>query len=234
MPGARLLKKRFSQLLNEQNWQIEIPAIAAEGQAAVSPLFSFLPGDAELRHRAAEALGATVNELAKADFEKACVVARRFMWHMSEESGNIGWGIPEAFGECLAQNRHLAEKYRNILVSYLINLGHDDNYCDNDILRRSCYWAIGRLAQAWPDLAEKARPYLVNGLRDEDLPCRGMAAWALGQLGAGLEEAPVLRALAESGDTTLVDVYEKYHLHKRSVSELARETLLKSESRPQH
>lgn len=231
MSGARQLKKQFQKLFSQPDWQASIPEIAANGQAAVSPLFSFLPGDPELRHKAAIALGATVAKLAETDFEKACVVIRRFMWHMSEESGNIGWGIPEAFAECLAASPVLAEKYRNILISYIIDLGHDDNYCDNDILRRSCYWAIGRFAQAQPELAEKARPWLEKGLQDMDSPSRGMAAWALAQLGTDLDEAPALRALTSSDNTDTVSVYENNRLANRTVSDLALDALNRPKTR---
>lgn len=231
MPGARILKKRFQELLNAQEWQSHIPEIAKSGQAAISPLFSLLPGNPEQRHRAAIALGATVNQLARTDFEKACIVIRRFMWHMSEESGNIGWGIPEAFSECLAQNKALAEKYRNILISYIIDLGHDDNYCDNDILRRSCYWAIGNFAKHYRQLAEKARPWLLKGLQDEDEICRGLAAWALGKLEPDISSAPALRTLADSGDTHLAPVFETDKIEEKTVSALAQEALANSVTR---
>ena len=65
---------------------------------------------------------------------------------MSEESGNIGWGIPEAFAECLAASPELAKTYHKILISYIVDLGFDDNYCDNDQLR---VHATGQLGD-WP------------------------------------------------------------------------------------
>lgn len=225
MPGARALKKHFNELLKQDVWRKNIPAIAGEGQAAVSPLFSLLPGAPEIRHRAAIALGATVAKIAEEEPERAYNIIRRFMWHMSEESGNIGWGIPEAFAESLAASPKLAEKYRNILISYIIDLGHDDNYCDNDILRHSCYWAIGRFAQAQPELAEKARPWLIKGLQDEDSICRGMAAWALGQLPAGLDSMPGLRSLANSENNDMVEVFTDKGMEKKTVPELAKEAL---------
>lgn len=227
MPGARALKKLFAELLSSTNWREFIPEIVNTGQAAIGPLFSLLPGEPVLRHKAAIALGATVAQIAESEPEKAYNVIRRFMWHMSEESGNIGWGIPEAFAESLSASPKLAEKYRNILISYIIDLGHDDNYCDNDILRRSCYWAVGRLAQAQQKLAEKARPWLVKGLQDEDSICRGMAAWALGELGAGIEESPALRNLANSGDNDTVDVFINDALERCTVAELAQNAIQK-------
>lgn len=226
----RINKHRIRTLLESENWRENISVIAAAGMAAVGPLFSFLLLKPEIMHRAACALGATVAELANNEPETAKNVIRRFMWHMNEESGNIGWGIPDAFAECLCASPMLAQTYYNILISYIIDLGHDDNYCDNDILRRSCYWAIGRFAQARPNLAEKARPYLVKGLNDVDSICRGMAAWALAQLPAMITDVPPLRKLAESGDTDICEIFNGIDMIGASVCELARQALEKENS----
>ncbi|MDE5832024.1 MAG: HEAT repeat domain-containing protein [Desulfovibrio sp.] len=227
MAGMRDNKKAIREALTGEDWEKKIPEIAKMGKPAVSPLFSLLLLDPETKHRAAKALGETVDSLAKTDLEAAKNVIRRFMWHMNEESGNIGWGIPDAFAECLVANAELAKTYASILRSYIIDLGFDDNYCDHDILRRSCYWAIGRLAQARPELAEPARPWLLKGLEDRDSVCRGMAAWALGQLKPELMDAPALKKLAESGDRDECEYFDNATLRRGTVSDLARESLEK-------
>ena len=225
MPKMRSAKLAIKGMLQAKDWRENIPAVAAMGKAAVSPLFSLLLLDPETRHRAARALGETVNQLASADLESAKNVIRRFMWHMNEESGNIGWGIPDAFAECLVANEALAQAYSSILCSYIIDLGFDDNYCDHDILRRSCYWAIGRLAQARGDLAEKARPWLLKGLEDRDSVCRGMAAWALGNLRPELTDAPALKKLAESGDEDGCEYFDNERMIRDSVAHIAARSL---------
>ena len=144
---------------------------------------------------------------------------------MNEESGNIGWGIPEAFGESLAASPALAKDFHRVLASYLIDLGRDDNYCDNDLLRRSCYWAVGRLAQARPELCAGARPWLRKGLEDNDVICRGMAAWALAQLPPDFMDTPALRRLADAGHEEICELFDGGQLHEKSVSQLAREAL---------
>lgn len=222
-------KKTFTDYLKRDNWQDYLPEIIAGGNSSVSPLFALLPGEHLLSHRAAYALGHTLAHLAETDIERARIAIRRFMWHMNEESGNIGWGIPDAFSESLAASPLLAKEYRNILISYIIDLGYDDNYCDNDTLRRSCYWAIGNFAARRPELAEKARPWLVKGLSDRDNICKGMAAWALGQLKAELSDAPALERLAQANLEEECEIYENQELRKSTVSELARETLGKGE-----
>ena len=183
MARFRSLKSDLRTRLESSDWRRELDAIAAlSGKETVGPLMSFLLLGGAMKWRAAVALGLCVAGLAEAHREDARVVVRRLMWHMNEESGNIGWGIPEAMAEILASHRGLAEEYHRILISYVRDTDKDNNFCDHAPLRRSCFWAVGRLAQAWPDLARGAWEPLLAGLRDEDVPCRGAAAWALGQL----------------------------------------------------
>lgn len=221
MAKMRELKKRFKKLLESEDWRATLPEIVAEGKSGLGALFSFLLLDPLMRHRAAVAIGATTASLALMDPEAAKNVCRRFMWHMNEDSGNIGWGIPEAFAETLAASASLAQTYSSILISYIMDLGHADNYCDQDILRRSCYWACGRLAQSSPELAEKSRPWLVRGLRDEDEICRGMAAWALAQLTPDIMEVPPLRELACADNQEECEFFDGDRLVKTTVSQLA-------------
>lgn len=225
MARMREAKKKLKQLLQSPDWRSHIEDIAREGISNVGALFSFLLLEPLIMHRAAVALGATIALIAEKEPEAARNIIRRFIWHLSEESGNIGWGIPEAFGESLAASPMLADTYYKILISRIIDLGFDDNYCDNDQLRRSCYWAIGRLAAARPDLGEYARKWLIKGLRDKDVICRGMAAWALAQLPAILEEAPALRALANAGDGNECEIFENDELRYATASALAQEAL---------
>lgn len=225
MSVSRLTKRKIKELLEEDSWRANLPEIAAAGKSAIGPLFSFLLSKPDFMHRAAVALGETVNRLEKTDPEAAKNVIRRFLWHMNEESGNIGWGIPDAFAECLAANANLAATYGSILCSYVLDLGFDDNYCDHDILRRSCYWAIGRLAQARPELVRKRRAWLAAGLTDNDSICRGMAAWALTQLPPDIMEVPALRKLANEDNRDECEIFDGEKIVTREVSDLAKEAL---------
>ena len=225
-PRFRTLKTTIRTRLQEPGWDDfakeldEVPA-----RELVGPLFSCLPLGGEATDRAASALGKAVSRMADEHIEEARNVVRRLMWHMNEESGNIGWGIPEAFGEVLAACPRAAKEFHRVLISYVIDLGRDDNFCDHGPLRRSCFWAIGRLAQARRDLAVIARPWLLKGLEDEDIPCRGMAAWALAQLPRDFMDAPALRRLAEAGHEEICEVFDGEKVVEKTVSELAREAL---------
>ena len=225
MAKMRTSKQQLKRILQGPDWREHLDDIAAGGMTSVGPLFSFLLLGAQTMHRTAVALGATVARLARTEPETARNVIRRFMWHMNEDSGNIGWGIPDAFAECLVASEPLAETYHRILISYIMDLGHADNFCDHDILRRSCYWAVGRLAEVRPEMCAMARPWLLKGLEDTDSICRGMAAWALAKLPPDMMDAPALRRLAESGNGDRCEIYEADRIREARVDDLARAAL---------
>lgn len=227
MANFRRAKAELKKMLEQSDWRAHLPGIAAGGLGNVGALFSFLLYGPQMMHRAAQALGATVASIYDREPEAARNIIRRFMWHMNEDSGNIGWGIPAAFGETLAQSPGLAKSYANILTSYIMDLGFADNYCDQAALRRECYWAIGCLAQAQPRLMEKARPWLLKGLHDEDSICRGMAAWALGQLPGDFMDAPALGQLANAGNNDICEVFDSGEMRSETVSGWARIALAK-------
>ncbi len=150
---------------------------------AVSPLLSFLLDGGTAKWRAVAGLGLVVGRLADEDPEKARIIMRRLIWQLNEDSGNMGWGIAESMGEILAQNQRLATEYGRILLSYARPTGKKaDNYIEHGPLRRGVYWAIGRFAAMHAPLRLLAVTLLAEGLRDEDKPARGVAAWGLGRI----------------------------------------------------
>lgn len=227
MARMRQVKEQLKAQLQSDQWREHLPSITDGGIGHVGPLFALLLLGPLMMHRAAHALGGLCAQLTTEAPEQGRNIIRRFMWHMNEESGNIGWGIPESFAECLAQNALLAKEYHRILLSYIMDTKQEDNFCDNNILRRSCFWAVGRLAQEQPEHCVGARSWLVKGLDDEDVPCRGMAAWALTQLPQNLMDAPALRRLAESGRTEPCTLFDGNTVYEMTVSDLARAALVR-------
>ncbi len=234
MPRLRTHKKIIRQYLEDDDWKTHLTEITnIPPREAIGPLLSLLLLGAEMTHRAAIALGLCLGKLSDEKPEDARNIMRRFMWHMNEESGNIGWGIPEAFAEALVHSPRMAKEFYSVLLSYIMDTGRDDNFCDHDILRRSCFWAVGRLASVRPELCQRAVPWLLKGLNDEDIACRGMAAWALGKLPKHmlpeLDAVPLLKRLAHSPQDVLevvCIVFDDEQLQEISVGALVQEVLL--------
>ena len=181
MPRFIQLKNSIRSWLRKTDWTMDKPLpdtpefSEASPMSLINPLFACLPEGGVMTDRAAYALG-TVMALLYADSPEAAKnVVRRFMWHMNEESGNIGWGIPEAFGQTLAQCRPLADIYRKVLFFYVYDAPEDKStvFCDHAPLRISCYKAIGILLAVRSDFIQEAMPILrMAAMSEKDDECR--------------------------------------------------------------
>lgn len=203
MAGFRQWKALFRGISATGRWKSSLEAelrSPEKAQEAVSPLLALLP-DPDTRWQAVYGLGLAVPLMARNSPEKGRIFLRRLLWSMNEDSGNIGWGIPEAMGAILANSPALAGEYARILLSYAYRTGKADNYVEHPPLRRGVYWGIGRLAAGNAAQAMPALPHLAAALEGEEDPrARGMAAWALRQLaeqkGGGAERSGDWRAAA--------------------------------------
>ena len=231
MARMRVNKALIREGLDAPDWRERLERLTADvPQAFVGPLMSRLALGGTAAGRAAAALGACVASIAQEAPEEARVVMRRFMWHMNEESGNLGWGVPESMAETLARSEPLAREFSRVLLSYIRDTGREDNFVEYAPLRCACYWAVGRVLQARPGLAVSALPLLRVGLGDADFPCRGMAAWAIAQAGMSdgkLAHCQELRlelerlAAAEASAGTPVQVFDGDVVRAYTVAELA-------------
>ncbi len=119
----------------------------------VNALFPFLYStDKTLKERTVTGLGEVVSKMAEADLESARNIMRRLMLSLTEESGGIGWGAPEAMGEIMARSEKLANEYHKILISYTPGGG---NHLDFENLQKDVIAGLKRLSQARPNLVEE-------------------------------------------------------------------------------
>lgn len=230
MARFRQLKKDMAAALARDDWRKSLASMHIDPDTQVNPLLALRLHPIELVcWRAVEALGSAVAELAETRMERARVHMRTFMWFMNEESGNLGWGIPEAMATAMAQNERLAREYHTIVASY-VYCGEDcdGNYLDHPELRRGVFWGLGRLAETRPETVTHALRFLVTALKDADGPNRGLAARAIGILAAkgetvSPEAAAALTALTD--DHAPVRVYRSGTIEATTVAALAEEAL---------
>jgi hypothetical protein len=194
-------KIRFAALCAQEEWKMALAAEMADGAAArrsLNPLLSLLHRP-ELRLRAAYGLGLAVSRLEKEDHAR--VLVRRLLWSLNEESGNLGWGAPEAMGAILAQSPALAAEYGRIFLSYGRETGREDNFLEHPPLRQGLYQGMGLLARANAAAVRPALPDLVQALGEDNRALKGMAAFALEQLARAVPDADFLPGDASgSGD----------------------------------
>ncbi|MBU0674808.1 MAG: HEAT repeat domain-containing protein [Proteobacteria bacterium] len=223
----RALKKELQNLLSDGAF----PAVASlvdriSPAKALNPLISLLCSTDELlKFRAIEVLGQALQDIANQEMEDARVVMRRFMWMLNDESGGIGWGVPEAMAEAMCCHQQLAEEYAHILVA---NMREEGNFLELEMLQRGLMWGLGRLAERRVNLMSKknAGLYLPPYLNSPDPMVRGRAAFALGHLQTEASRETLQRLTTDPGEVTL---YRDHKLVLFSVGELASQALLRME-----
>jgi hypothetical protein len=107
---------------------------------------------------------------------------RRLMWSLNEESGNLGWGVPEAIGAILGMSPVLAGEYARIFLSYGYETGREDNFIDHAPLRHGVYLGTAALATANFAAARPLLPHLAKALAAPEASIRAAAALTLRQL----------------------------------------------------
>ena len=153
------LKKEVLELLEQNDFEANIQNLHRyDERKLVNALFLFLYStDKKVKKHAVMAMGEIVSKIAEKDIEFARTVMRRLMLSLTEESGGIGWGAPEAMGEIMARNEKLAEEYHKILISY--TLGRE-NELDFEELQKDVIAGLRRLARVRPALVKEVNHLL--------------------------------------------------------------------------
>ena len=221
--GVRELTRQVAAWLKGPDLATALAQVGAlPPDKLVKPLFSCLCApEPRLKWHAVSAFGQTVAALAGRELEAARVVIRRCMWMLNDESGGIGWGVPEAMAEALARHPGLAAEYTHILVAFM---REDGFYLELPALQQGLLWGVARLAEIEArrlrerEAARYLRPYLDSG----DQLVIGLACLALGRLG-DRRDIPTIsshRAL-----TTPSTIYQNGEFITRTVAQLAEEAI---------
>ncbi len=203
-------------------------------QGLVNPLFSALYRPEEvLRWHTVTIFGEVLTRLAEKDMEAARIIMRRYLWSLNDESGGIGWGAPEAMAEAMFHHDRLCDEYLHMLISYMQQDGElehqDGNFLELPELQRGVLWGICRLAEKRAALLmeKKIVPDLLAYLPSSDATVRGLAAKALGLLGA-TDSVNALKSLLD--DERPVRLYHDGEITVVTVSELAGTALNQTEA----
>jgi hypothetical protein len=235
MGKLRQIRETVRQALTAEPWPSGLERLdGLPPKQLMGPLFAMLlEQDALVARRAASAFGPVVARLFSQKPEDARQLVRQLMWRLNEESGNVGWGAPEAFGEILAAEPVLAREFHRVLASYINERDCEtgDNYLELCPLRKGVYRALARLAEVRPELVLPARGDLAKALAEPDPESRGLAALALGGLLplAGGDAPAITRALqALAADQTPFDLYRQGFLTPSTVGGAVAMALKKS------
>ncbi len=228
--GRLQLKRKVVRRLNHPELTValrnlqEIPV-----KELLNPLFSCLCHPDELvRWHAVSGFGYAVPAIAGEHLEDARIVMRRFLWMLNDESGGIGWGVPEAMGEVMFQHRTLAEEYAHMLVSYTLEDGpehyQDGNFLEMPAMQQGLLWGLCRVAEKHSDLLLRRgiAANLCCYFSSPDSQVRGLVCKLCGMLGMTSCRFMLTTAL---GDLHHVRLYQDGDFIDCNVSDLAQQAL---------
>jgi hypothetical protein len=153
------IKNEIQELLSEDDFPSNLRALDDyPTKKLITTLVSLLYNpDPSIKERSILALGHYVAKIAEEDIEYARVIMRRLMLSLTEESGGIGWGAPEAMGEIMARNFQLAMEYHKMLISYTTGGGNELEF---EELQKDVIAGLRRLAGSYPELVEDVKHLL--------------------------------------------------------------------------
>ena len=224
-------KKHIINLLRSEDLDTildELPSLPRN--YLLNSLFSCLCHPHELvRWHAVSSFGFVIPAIAVNNLEEARTAMRRFLWMLNDESGGIGWGVPEAMSEVMFHSRPLADEYLHMLVSYTMDDGaelfQDGNFLELELLQAGVLWGLCRVAPRYGNeliglgLDENIEVYL----RSENGTVKGLACRLIGLL--GLQNYKPLLESART-DQKPVQIYQQGVFLHSTVAELAKTALM--------
>jgi len=207
-------KKEVISLLEQKKYE-EILKVSASVHKIINILISLSYDKKQyIAWRAIEAIGLVSKELAESDTETVRNIVGRLLWMIRDESGGIGWSVPETLGEIVRHNPQLCADIAPIIASF-----HEEKMLTAGVL-----WAMGRIGRINNETVGDAIPIVLPYLQSADPTLRGYAAFALGRLGAigAVSKLEQLRS-----DNNAVTYYEDGELRQKTVGGFAEEALEK-------
>ena len=205
-------KKEVISLLEQKKYE-EILKVSASVHKIINILISLSYDKKQyIAWRAIEAIGLVSKELAESDAETVRNIVGRLLWMIRDESGGIGWSVPETLGEIVRHNPQLCADIAPIIASF-----HEEKMLTAGVL-----WALGRIGRINNETVGYAIPIVLPYLQSADPTLRGYAALALGRLGAigAVSKLEQLRS-----DNNAVTFYEDGELRQKTVGGFAEEAL---------
>ena len=181
--------------------------------------------DEFVRWGAVKALGKVSAQIVSEDPDRVKKVLRQLLWNLNEESGGIGWGMPEAMGEILAVIPALQEEYLCLLIAYISEGGC---FIENEHLQKGVIWGLGRIKNLEEALRARTVPFLLKALTTGDPEMQATTVWAVGEMGIR-EALPFLGTLQM--ENRMVTLFTNGSFQKKTPQQWVEEAISKINQR---
>ena len=177
-----------------------------------------------LRWHAIDSLGVVSGAIADRDPAEIRELIRKFLWSMTEESGNVNHHAPEAVAEIIYNRPKLYTDLAPMMITLSI---------DEEVFQPGMLWAVGRLAGKVPYIIEILNR-IISFLSDKNPISRGNAAWALGEIVVSekIETNSLNDIIAGlkklKDDKTIISIYIDGQLHHKSIAAIADSSIIKA------
>ena len=168
-----------------------------------------------VKWRAVKALGRVTAQMFSEDPEKVRKVIRQLIWNLNDESGGIGWGMPEALGEILAVIPTLQKEYLSLFMAYITEKGC---FLENGHLQLGVIWGLGRIKGLDERTKAKTMPFLLSALKNQDPLLQGMIVWTLGEIRA-VEALPILKTLQKK--SRMIKIFTNNQVQEKPLGQWA-------------
>ena len=206
-------KREIKILLEKQDFSglNKLPSL----EKAVTVLISLsYDKQSPLSWRAIEAIGLLTAELAATDPDRVRNIVGRLLWMIRDESGGIGWSVPEILGEVVRNNPVLCEDIAPIIASF-----HEEMMLTAGVL-----WALSRIGQINAETVKYSVPIIRSYLSAADPMIRACAVKAIAEMGDAVSSDALEKMKA---DTSEVSLYENGNLVRKTIGRLADEAAKK-------
>jgi hypothetical protein len=169
-------KSSVDAAVNNQDWAALV-SLAGEKPARV---LRYLTGrlcsaDETVKWNSIRALAALAGDRQRMSEERVRELLRRFLWMLSDESGNVPFGVPEACGEVLAARPELQPEFLPLLCAF----AYDPERMQTGRIEQGVFWALGRVGQAAAACSPRAAEAVARAAADHPEPqTRSIARWA--------------------------------------------------------
>jgi len=170
-------KTKVDDAVSSKDWDGLVQLARRESAKILSYLTRRLcSGDAPLKWKVIRALGAVTGDREGIGENRIRELLRRFVWLLSDESGNVPYGVPEAFGEVLLARPEFQEEFLPLLCA----LAYNPERNQTGPIEQGVFWALGRVGQPAAACSPEAVEAVVRAAAQHPDPqTRNIAAWAL-------------------------------------------------------
>ena len=175
MPGEQW-KTNIDDAVSNEDWTGLVQLAGREPAKTLRYLTSRLYSvDAPLKWKAVRALAAVAGDREAMSENRIRRLLQRFLWLLTDESGNVPYGVPEAFGEVLVARPEFQAEFLPLLCS----LAYDPERIQTGPIEQGVFWALGRVGQPAAACSPEAVEAVDRAARQHPEPeTRSIASWA--------------------------------------------------------